>query len=394
MLLHYPRLRGRPVVVGGKEEERHGIVLAKSYEAKAYGVRTGMALIEARSLCHDLIVVPPDYALFLRFSKRFFQLLYNYSPLCEAYGVDEGWLDVSHYTDGESVAREIQARAWEELGLPVSIGVSYNKIFAKLGSDLNKPRGIAVIRPEDYKEIVWPLPAGDLLMVGRKNTEKLRRLGIKTIGEIANTPPKTLESWFDAWGLYLHTFANGLDNSPVAEYGTVRDNVSVSHSWTLPRDAKTEQECRLVFRSLAEGVAEKLRAMSMRGRTVQVWLRGNDLSTLGRQMTLPRATLLSGELTDAAMQLLRKHYKWERPLRSIGIRAMNLVPASQPEQLSLFVDETQRQRQEMIEYTFDGIRRRYGYSAIDYGLIFSDKQLGQLDVTSGACLVYPKGYLG
>jgi len=386
-------LRNLPVVVGGNEEERHGIVLAKSYPAKKYGIKTGMSLMEARLNCPGLIVLPPNFSLYQRYSKRFFKILSNYSPMVESYGIDEGWVCVSHVDDGEAVAREIQQRVGEELGLPVSVGLSFNKVFAKIGSDLNKPHGIAVIRPEDYKEIVWPLPAADLLMVGGKTDEKLRRLGIKTIGQIANATPEMLKSWFDAWGLYLHTFANGLDNSPVAEFGTVRENVSVSHSWTLPRDAKTEEDCRIAFRGLAEGVAEKLRAMNMRGRTVQVWLRGNDLSTLGRQMTLPRATLLSGELTDAAMQLLRKHYRWERPLRSLGIRAMNLVPASQPEQLSLFVDETQRQKKETIEYTNDGLRRRFGRFSIDYGIMLADKQLGSLDL-NGANLVYPRGYLG
>ena len=393
MCLHFPRLRCKPVVVGGNEEQRHGIVLAKSYEAKAYGIKTGTSLIEARSLCPDLISVPPDFALFQRFSKQFFKLLYNYSPRVEGYGIDEGWIDISHFDDGEATAREIQERVWEELGLPVSIGVSWNKIFAKLGSDLNKPRGIAVIRPDDYKETVWKLPAGDLLMVGGKTAEKMRKYGIKTIGEIANTPPDTLEVLFDKWGLYLHTFANGLDNSPVAEYGTVRDNVSVSHSWTLPRDARTEEDCRIVFHGLAEAVAEKLRSMDMRCRTVQVWLRGNDLSSLGRQMTLPRATLLSNELTDAAMQLLRKHYRWERPIRSIGLRAMNLMPAEQPEQLSLFVDETSRKKKEIIAYTTDSVHRRYGPASLVHALKLTDKQLGGFQL-GGADLVYPRGYLG
>jgi len=393
MLLHYPRLRGRPVAVGGNAEERHGVILAKSYEAKKFGVKTGMPLFEAKSACPGLVILPPDYALFQRFSKRFFKLLYNYSPMVESYGIDEGWAELSPIDDGEAVAREIQRRVWDELGLPVSVGVSWNKIYAKLGSDLNKPQGIAVITPENYRKIVWPLPAADLMLVGKANAERLRRLGIKTIGDIANTSEEVLRSWFDKWGLYLHTFANGLDDSPVAEYGVVKENVSVSHSWTMPRDVNTEHDCRIVFRGLSEGVAEKLREMNMKARTVQVWFRYNDLSSFGRQTTLPRATFLSGELTDAAMRLLHVHYNWERPLRSVGIRAMNLAPAEQQEQLSLFVDETRRQKREAIEYAFDGIRRRYGHFAIDYGLLLSDKQLGALDVT-GAHLVHPRGYLG
>jgi len=394
MLLHYPRLRGRRVVVGGNTEERHGIVLAKSYEAKAFGIRTGMSLFEAHQKCPDLIVLPPDYQLFQSFSKRLFKLLYNYSPFVESYGVDEAWICLSHCENPEAVVHEIQEQVWFQLGLPVSIGLGDNKIFAKLGSDYDKPLGITIITPENYKEKVWTLPVSDLLMVGRATADKMQKYGIKTIGEIATMSPDTLESLFNKWGLYLHTFANGWDDSPVAEYGSVRDNVSVSHSWTLPRDAKTEQDCRIVFRGLSEGVAAKLRAMNMRSRTVQVWLRGNDLSSLGRQVTLPRATLLSSELTEAAMQLLRKHYRWERPLRSLGIRAMNLVPAAdQPEQLSLFVDETYRQKQETIAYTNDGIHRRFGDNSVFFGLKLLDKQLGGLDL-NGANLVYPRGYLG
>jgi DNA polymerase-4 len=325
-------------------EARHGIILAKTYQAKRRGVKTGMAIWEARRACADLIVLPPDYPLYLRFSRMFRELLAEYSDLVEGFGLDENWADLSVLSDGKlragaQIAEEIQRRVRFEMGITVSIGVSYNKIFAKLGSDLRKPEGLAAITPENYKRLVWPLPAADLLGVGRATARKLESVGIHTIGDIAKTSPEALHGLLHKWGLFLHMFANGQDASPVSPLGKEAAIKSVGNSTTTPRDLICDEDAHIVFYNLAESVAERLRDLGLRGRTVQISLRDNTLMSFERQLTLPKATCLASELSAAAMQLLRENYDWRKPLRSIGIRAAQLVPAIKQVQLSFFEDE-------------------------------------------------------
>jgi len=280
-----------------------------------------------------------------------------------------------------------------ELGLPVSIGVSYNKIFAKLGSDMNKPMGLAEITPENFREKVWPLPAGDLLGVGRATDLKLRKFGLRTIGDIANTPPDVLHGSLQLhkWGLILHMFAHGRDDSPVAALGEEAAIKSIGNSTTTPRDLENEQDCRIVFYNLAESVAERLRDLGLKGRTVQISLRDNSLFSFERQCTLSTPTNLARELADAAMRLLRENYKWDNPLRSVGVRATQLVPELAETQLSLFEDARARERWETIERTMDYIRGRYGHHAIDVALMGTDKKLGKADYKSEH-VIHPVGY--
>jgi len=397
-VLHHPLLRGKPVAVGGDVEARHGIILAKTYEAKRCGVKTAMAIWEARRACPDLIVLPPNYPLYIRFSRMFRELLSEYSDQTEAFGLDELWADLSILSNGSlragaQIAEEIQRRVRFELGTSVSIGVSYNKIFAKLGSDLRKPEGLAAITPENYKRLVWPLPASDLLGVGRATARKLDSVGIHTIGDIANAPPEALNGWLHKWGLFLHMFANGQDTSPVSPSGEEASVKSVGNSTTTPRDLTCDEDAHIVFYNLAESVGERLRDQGLRGRTVQISLRDNTLLSFERQTTLPRATCLAREMTDSAMQLLRENYNWQRPLRSIGIRATQLVPACEQVQLSFFDDEIWRQLQEALEFAKDGLRRRLGYHIIGVGLMGMDRQLSALDAKSENT-IHPVGYFG
>lgn len=393
--MHYPKLRGLPVAVGGDVEARHGIVLAKTYPAKKMGVRTGMALWEAKQACPGLVVLPPRYDLYLRFSRLLREIAGEYTSLLESFGLDEFWADVSDIAptlrSGKEIAEEIQERVSYELGISVSIGVSYCKIFAKLGSDLRKPHGLAVITPQNYRRRVWPLPAGDLLGVGRATQKKLASYGIHTIGDLANTPPEALHGWLHKWGLILHMFANGRDDSPVAAIGEEAAIKSIGNSWTTPRDLLNEQDCQIVFYGLSESVAERLRDLGLCGRTVQISLRDNQLYSFERQLTLPKATCLARELSAAAMQLLRDNYHWQQPLRSIGVRATQLVTANEQVQLSFFEDESKRLRWETLERTVDGIRGRFGHHAIDLAFMGLDKQLGALDA-KGDHVIHPVGY--
>ena len=395
-MLHHPKLRGNPVAVGGSVEQRHGIILARNYEARPFGVKVGQALWEARQKCPNLIIVPPDYEKYLRFSRLFRSILSDYSPQVEPFGLDESWIDVTgntmKYGSGENIANEIRERVKFELGITVSVGVSYNKIFAKLGSDIKKPDATTVITTDNYKEVVWPLPAADLLGVGRATQVKLEKYGIKTIGDIAKANPDNLKRWLGKWGLFLYTYANGNDNSLVAETGNENVIKSVGNSTTCPRDLLNDDDAHIVFQNLAESVAERMRELGLMAKTVEVSLRTNDLFSFTRQSTLRQPTHISTELCAEAMKLLRTNHRWEKPLRSIGIRGTNLMPINAIRQLSLFEDEAKREKTERIEYVIDEIRRRFGHFAIDRAFMRSDPKLGKLN-PKAEHVIHPIGYL-
>ena len=393
--LHHPELRGKPVAVGGDQEQRHGIILAKNYEAKAYGIKTGEALWQAKQKCPRLIIVKPNYALYLRFSRLAREIYADYTDQIEPFGLDEVWADVTGsmhlYGSGEEIANKIRQRIKYELGITVSVGVSYNKIFAKLGSDMKKPDAVTVSTAGNFKDKVWPLPAAELLYVGRATQRKLYDKGIVTIGELAKTDSELLHSWFGKWGLILHTFANGWDTSPVTRMGEEAIIKSIGNSTTTPRDLTCELDAKIIYYMLAESVAERLRDHGFLCRGVQISLRDNELFSFERQLKLTKPTCLSSELCEAALKLLKDNYRWERPLRSIGIRACNLIPASTPVQLTLLEDEAQRIRREQLERAVDDIRRRFGHYSIGRAVNALDDTLGRIN-PKGDHIIHPVGY--
>lgn len=383
-ILHHPKLRGYPVAVGGDVEARHGIILAKNYEAKPYGIKVGQSIWDAKQKCPGLIVVPPNYKLYLRVSRAFKKILSDYTDLLESFGLDEMWGDITptwhlFANSPEELINTIRKRVYYELGVTISIGLADNKIFAKIGSDYKKPNACTIITKDNYKDIVWPLPVEDLLGVGSARKMELNRYGIDTIGDIAQTDLKILQRWLHKWGLILHMFANGYDNSPVEKTGNEAIIKSVGNSVTTPRDLANDDDCHIIFMNYAESVAERMRELGLMCRTVQISLRDNALSNIDRQVTLSRPTHLSTDLCDAAMRLLKANYKWQRPIRSIGIRGMNLVTAQSNIQLSLFENEVNREKLEKIEFSVDDIRRRYGRFSIRRARLLTDKLLGSLD---------------
>lgn len=394
-ILHHPELRGKPVAVGGSVEARHGIILAKSQEAKPYGIKTGEAIWQAKQKCPGLIVLPPNYSLYLRFSRMIRALFAEYTDQVEPFGLDEAWLDVTGsqhlFGSGPQIAEQIRQRVKKEIGITVSIGASWNKIFSKLGSDMKKPDAITVITKEDYKQKVWTLPAEDLLYVGRATQRKLYGRGITTIGGIAQTPPDMLHDWFGKWGYVLHTFANGCDTTPVARAGNEAVIKSIGNSTTTPRDINNARDAKIVFFNLSESVAARLREQGLKGQTIQIGIRDNTLINFERQMKLPQSTCISGEICAAAMKLLDQNYRWERPLRSIGVRACDLVSAHENVQLTMYGDELQRERQESLERTIDDIRRRFGHYSIGRAIMGTDKTLRQFDA-KGDHIIHPVGY--
>ena len=394
--LYHPELRSRPVAVGGDAEKRHGIILAKNQAAKKSGVTTGEALWQARQKCPELVILPPDYGKYLRFSRLCREIYQEYSPQVESFGLDECWLDVTNTPKlaalgPRMVAEEIRERVKEELGITVSVGVSYNKIFAKLGSDYRKPDAVTVFGRESMREKVWPIAVSELLYVGRATERKLRTFGIGTIGELANTPTEYLRGWFGKWGLLLHCFANGLDSSPVARTGEESIIKSIGNSTTTPRDLTCEQDVSIIFWMLCESVAARLREGGFRCRTVQISLRTNELFCFERQMKLPEPTCLASELHTAAMRLVRENYGWEKPLRSIGVRGTELLSAESGEQLSMFADAARRERALRLERTMDEVRRRYGYHALSRATVLRDKTLANIDAKSDH-VIHPVGY--
>ena len=373
-----PSLKGKAVAVCGSTEERHGIVLAKSELAKKAGVKTGMVNWEAKQRCPDLIFVPPQYDQYLKYSKLAHQIYYRYTDLVEPFGMDECWLDVSGsstYGSGMEIAEKIRTACREELGLTVSIGVSYNKIFAKLGSDLKKPDAITEITKENFKEKVWPLPASDLIYVGRATEAKLARYGIHTIGQLAATSPDTLRYWFGVNGLKLWSFANGTDSSRVCHKDFVSPVKSIGHGITCTADLVNEEEVFKVMLELAQDVGHRLRVHELAARGVQIYIRGNDLGGMQYQCKLPFKTQLPSEIAHYGFRLFQERFHWTTKVRAVCIRAIDLVPQSEVEQLDLFIDTAKRDKRARLEDAVEDIRRRFGKKALTYAVLMGDLKM-------------------
>lgn len=394
-MLYHPELAGKPLAVGGDPEARHGIVLTANYIAKKHGVKTGMALWQARQACPDVIFVPPGMDLYLKFSSMLREIYGEYTDKIEPYGCDEAWLDVSDSIslkgDGRKIADEISARVKKELGITVSEGISWNKIYAKLGSDYKKPDAITEFNRENYKSLIWKLPASDLLYVGRSTNRTLSKYGIHTIGDLACTDPDFLLKTLGKMGLVIHSFANGWDESPVATEGYSAPIKSIGNSTTTPRDLENDLDVQIIFMALAESVSARLRKHGFKCNTVAISIQDNSLYHFSRQMHLREPTDITDEIMNAAMELFRNNYDWSHPIRSLGVRGADLVTADIPVQMSLFMNEEKRAKQEKMDKAVDEIRRRFGYFSIQRAFMYQDKILSKLDA-QGSHTVYPVGY--
>ncbi len=395
-LLHHPEMRGRPLAVGGDPEARHGIVLAKDQLAKKAGVKTGMALWQARQACPDLQIVPPRMDLYLRFSRLAHEIYAEYTDLQEPFGLDECWLDLtascSIKGDGVTVAEELRRRVKEELGLTISVGVSWNKIFAKLGSDYRKPDAVTEISVDNYRTVAWPLPASDLLYVGRATERKLDTYGIHTIGQLAQADRYYLHRNLGKMGDILSAFANGLDQTPVSREDSSAPIKSIGNSTTTPRDLESDEDVAIVIWLLAESVSARLRENSFKGDVIEISVRDNGLYHFCRQHKQQSATNITKEIAQAALALFRKSYAWEHPIRSVGVRVCDLVPDDCPEQYNLFEDPGLREKQHRADVAVDEIRRRFGYYSVQRGLMYTDRALSSLNAKEDN-VVHPHGYM-
>lgn len=376
----HPELRDKPVAVGGNEQSRHGIILTKNEIASRYGLVVGEPLWKARQKCPDLIIVPPNFPLYMEFSKRVRNILEDYTDLIEPFGLDEAWLDVTgdwHKT-GFEIAQEIRNRVKNEIGITVSVGLSFNKIFAKLGSDYKKPDAVTVITRENYRDIVWPLPCSDLLMIGRATTKKLNAYGIYTIGDVANADDRFMKNLLGKNGQMLQRFARGQDTSPVRHMDLSRDIKSIGNSTTTPRDLINDEDVKIVFTVLADSVARRMREHGLKGVTLTISVRSSELVTLTRQCKLPSPTNVSNEFVKNAMELFRANYSWEKPIRSLGLSVTDF-DYDGAVQYDLSGSAEKREKLERLETAVDKLKNRYGNYCVQKATALCDEGLSHFN---------------
>ncbi|MGN1419066.1 MAG: DNA polymerase IV [Acutalibacteraceae bacterium] len=361
-------LKKVPMAVCGSTEERHGIVLAKNEKAKKYGVKTAEAVWQAKMKCPELVIVEPNYDRYIEFSSRVRKIYESYTDLVEPFGIDECWLDVSGsrllFGDGEQIADEIRKRVKAEIGITVSVGVSFNKIFAKLGSDLKKPDAVTVISKENFKNIVWPLPVGEMIGVGSSTRKKLHSIGVFTLGDLAACDEKVLRLHFGKCGSELWKNANGLDDSPVLSAKSMPPAKSFSRSITCLRDLANDEEVKNVMLYLADKVSQCLRESGCFAKVIQISVRDEHLITKEKQTVLLQPTRIVENIMSTAMTLFRQVWSWESNVRSVGICACSLVGENSSFQYNLFCDNFHFEKMEKLESRVEAIRKKYGTSAV------------------------------
>ncbi len=378
-----PSLKGHPVAVTGNPELRHGIILAKNYEAKRCGVTTGEALWEAKMKCPDIIFVPPHYDKYMEYSEAVREIYHSYTDQVEAYGLDECWLDVTGseklFGNGKTIADDIRRRVKKDLGVTVSVGVSYNKIFAKLGSDMKKPDATTVISRENFRETIWDLPARDLLYVGRSAAARLERFGIFTIGDLARADNDAVSYLLGKNGRMLKAFANGEDMSPVANITAKVPLKSVSCGSTAPRDLVCENDIKILLMALSTNLSRRLREYGAVCSTVTLQIRNSDLSSVVRRKCLSYPCRTSEAIYSASLELFRNNHSFYDPVRSMSVCAAAL-DYKDSEQLSFDEEIAVIQRRENLEMAFDDINRKYGQGTVKRGLLMTAPELCRLDI--------------
>lgn len=370
-----PELKTVPMAVAGDPESRHGIILAKNELAKRYNVQTAETIWSAKRKCPELVCVPAHHGKYQEISKQVNQIYLQYTDLVDRFGIDESFLDVTGSLryfgkSPKALADEIRARVRREIGITISVGVSFCKVIAKLGSDYKKPDATTVIFREDLERIVHPLPVSALLYAGKRSTATLKQMGIETIGQLAKSDRYTIGKALGKAGDQLWKYANGLDNEPVASFYAPREIKSVGNSITFRHDLKGEQEIRAGISALSDSVAARLRTDGLKCRTVQVQIKDPNFKVIQRQRALPRPTYLQRELIQVSMALITEHWNMNAPIRLLSVTGTDLVPADEPtEQISFFQqdDQADHEKLERLEDAMASIRKKYGRSVIGYG---------------------------
>lgn len=383
--LDHPELKSVPLAVAGDPENRVGVVVAKNDLAKKFGVKTTDTVWQAKRKCPDLVFVPPRHHLYKEISNRINEIYHEYTDYVEPASIDESYLDMTsapafYGITGQQLADTLRDRVRTEIGVTISVGVSYNKIFAKMGSDYKKPDATTVITPDNYRDILWPLPVSDLMFAGKAAVTILNKKSIETIGELARQPRERLRDLLGKGGDQLWIYANGLDTEPVRKWGDKPEIKSVSRGMTFKRDLIAEDEIRTGVSVLADHIAMTLRRRSLKGAVVNVQLKTPDLRVISRQNSLDHHTCLQHEIQEIAMQLIRDNWPIgeKAPIRAITVGVTKLLPADQAgEQMDLFdllgssntekSSRTKREKQEKLEAAVDSIRKRFGNMMITLG---------------------------
>lgn len=359
------KYKNKPTAVAGSVELRKGVIVTCSYAARKLGISTGMLVSQALKICKDLIVIAPNFHLYRQYSKAFMNIAYGYTPLLQAVSIDECYLDITgskQFGTPLEIAKEIQERIMMELGLPCSIGIAPNKLLAKMGSDMKKPNGITVVRIRDVPKLLWDRPCGEMYGIGRKTAEKLQKMGIYTLGQLAGTDERVLSERFGVMGLWMKQAAYGIDDSPVKE--EQGKNKSVGHTTTLPRDISSMEDVSRVMLNLADQVARRLRRQQMMAQTIQITIRTPDMKTITRSQTLDRVTENMDDIYREACKLYRRHWREDRPVRLLGITLQNLVPKEESAlQLDLF-DYEKQPKKEQLTKAMDMLRDKFGENAV------------------------------
>ncbi len=362
-----PLLFGKPVAVCGNIEDRHGIVLAKSQSAKMCGVKTGDTISEAKRKCKNIIFVLTDFDAYYEYSQKVKDIYKRYSDLIEPFGMDECWLDVTNskriFGDGEIIADIIRKTVKRETGLTISVGVSFNKVFAKLGSDMKKPDAITVISKENFKEKIWNLPARELLFVGRRTSKTLEKFGIETIGDIANSHPSLMKKILGKNGFDLWLYANGADTSPVSHINDKIIPQSVSRGITCIESLRSVAEGERVVAELSAQVSKALRREELLCLGVQIAVKNENLTVHQYSASLPFPTRNSKEIFQTTRNLLEGH-KWTTNIRSLTVRTYNLVSENNIQQLTVDYDIVSHEKQEKVEEALNDIKYKYGVDSV------------------------------
>lgn len=390
--MKHPELKDKYVAVSGNAEERHGIILAKNEKAKKLGIKTGETIWQAKLKCPDLILLKANFHEYLAISKKIKRLYSEYSDRIESFGLDEAWIDCSEsvalFGSGEEIAEQIRSRVKKEFDLTISIGVSFNKIYAKLGSDYKKPDAVTCFNKKNYKEKIFPLPVSDLLYVGKATEKKFREMGITTIGDLATSNKRLLSIRLGKMGEILHDFANGIDHSEVALFDNHTKLKSIGNGITAKRDMENLDDAILVLYVLCDSIAMRLRQNRKLGKCVSVHFRNKELISFSRQMTLNEESNLCEEIVKAAIELTKVHYNFDIAMRSITVSVSQLIDEGTHRQLSLF---NNRDKIESIERCMDEIRAKFGISSI-----FRANSLMDVELTSFSPIedhvIFPQSY--
>lgn len=388
-LLSHPELRDVPVAVCGDPESRHGIILAKNEPAKRFGIQTAETVYSALRKCPNLTLLPPHHNRYRVKSRQVNAIYARYTDRVEPFGIDESWLDMTgtwHLfgPSPKAVADQIRQVVRDETGLTLSVGVSFNKVFAKLGSDYKKPYATTVIGPEDFKRMVWPLPVESLLYVGRTTRKTLNGLGVRNIGQLAAADPEQLRQALGKLGPELRLYALGRDEAPVRRADEQPEVKSVGNGMTFRRDLVSRDDVAAGLTALSDEVAARLRAHGLLCTAVQVLIKDTDLRSITRQAPLPAPTHLARDIARAAQALVEKNWPAQKPIRMLTVTALNLTDGTGARQLSWLEPEPQSdEKREKLEQSLDAIRKKYGKASIaSASRLNSDLGLGPLSMNS------------